>query len=76
MATARARFTLLQGNNFEYLLKGVDTKYAKPMAPVFAQLQTDLDALTKEWTTSAEDETYNYEYFRPIPSALHTGPGY
>jgi hypothetical protein len=79
LATGQARFTLLlsePGEDFNYLLDGVDSKYQKPMSIVFDQLQADLKALDKAWTSDVHEQEYNYEYFRALPSDLHTGPGY
>ena len=75
LATARARFVLLRGD-WRYLLDGVDAKYEAPMAKEFDRLQEDLQKLEDEWTKSEVDKQYNYDYFRPLPSALHTGAGY
>ena len=79
LATGEARFTLLlcdQGKGFSYLLDGIDKQYQKPMSIVFDQLQDDLKALDKAWTANLAEKTFNYEYFRALPSDLHTGPGY
>ncbi len=79
LATARARFTLLvgpDGQDFTYLLNGVHEKYKTPMTEVFRKLQADLLALEKAWTQDEGDHEYNYNYFRALPSELHTGPGY
>ena len=79
LATGEARFTLLMcepGKDFTYLLEGVDSRYQKPMAKVFDQLQQDLKELDKAWNIDALEQKYNYEYFRAIPSDLRTGPGY
>ena len=79
LATGRARFTLLvgeEGQDFTYLLDGLDEQYKRPMATVFEQLQEDLKALNGKWTASTIEREYNYDYFRAVPSALHTGPGY
>ena len=46
------------------------------MATVFDQLQEDLKALNEKWTADTIEREYNYNYFRAVPSALHTGPGY
>lgn len=75
LATARERFTLLM-RDYKYLLEDVDAKYRKPMGQVFDQLQADLRSLEDEWTRTAADRQFNYDYFRPLPSALHTGAGY
>ncbi len=75
LATGRARFTLLM-NDFTYLLKGIDLDYERQMKPVFDQLQADLKALEEKWNTTSEDKEYNYNFFRTVPSKLHTGPGY
>ena len=75
LATGKARFTLLQGD-FTSLLNGVDAKYKDDMHKVFDQLQEDLAKLETEWTATEEDKQRNYNYFRAIPSVLHTGPGY
>ena len=75
LATARARFTLLLGD-FKFLLDGVDARYRSAMSEVFDQLQDDLKALDAEWTRTDADKQFNYDYFRPLPSALHTGAGY
>lgn len=29
-----------------------------------------------DWTSTDGDNHYNYDYFRVLPFALHTGPGY
>lgn len=79
LATARSRFTLLvgkHGQDFTYLLDGVDEHCKRPMAKVFEQLQKDLLALDREWAADAIEKEYNYNYFRALPSDLHTGPGY
>lgn len=79
LATAKARFTLLVGENkkdFTYLLKDVDPKFRQPMAEVFDQLQTELYALNQKWNRDDVEKAYNYDYFRALPSELHTGPGY
>lgn len=79
LATARARFTLLvgeQGQDFTYLLDGLDERFKGPMAKVFDQLQEDLKTLDKKWTVDSIEKEYNYNYFRAVPSDLHTGPGY
>jgi hypothetical protein len=76
LATACARFTLLvgeDGENFTYLLDGVDEKYKDRMAKVFEELQENLLALEREWKA---DREYNYDFFRPTPSDLRTGAGY
>ena len=78
-ATGEARFTLLtgpKGKDFTYLLRGVDDKYRQPMAKVFDRLQQDLQALDKQWSEDDVEKTFNYTYFRAVPSELHTGPGY
>lgn len=75
LATARARFTLLMGD-FKYLLDDVDKKYRQPMRDCFDQLQEDLRKLDEQWTRTEADKEFNYNRFRPLPSALHTGPGY
>ncbi|MCX7553692.1 hypothetical protein OS175_07360 [Marinicella sp. S1101] len=75
LATGKARFTLLL-DDFTYLLEGVDEKFAKPMHQIFNQLQEDLRILEAEWNTTEEEKTFNYNYFRAVPSGLHTGPGY
>lgn len=79
LATACARFTLLvgkDGENFTYLLDGVDEKYKNKMAPVFVALQEKLLALDKEWTKDYVEEEFNYDFFRPTPSDMRTGAGY
>lgn len=79
LATACARFTLLLGPNdekFVYLLDGVDPVYYQGMAKAFEDLHDDLVALDKKWTSDAENRTFNYNYFRAVPSVLRTGPGY
>ena len=75
LATGRARFTLLM-NDFTYLLDGVDEKYKEQMHTVFEALQTDLAELEAKWNTTEEEKEYNNNYFRTVPSKLHTGPGY
>jgi hypothetical protein len=75
LATVKARFTLLKGD-FTNLLNGVDAKYKDDMHKVFDQLQENLTQLEAEWTATEEDKLRNYNYFRAIPSVLHTGPGY
>jgi len=79
LATGTARFTLLcgqHGKDFTYLLKGVDSALAQPMAEVFTRLQQQLVELDRRWTATTDDLAYNYDCFRPLPSELHTGPGY
>lgn len=79
LVTARARFTLLvgdEGQDFTFLLDGLDERYKRPMATVFDQLQEDLKALNEKWTADTIEREYNYNYFRAVPSDLHTGPGY
>lgn len=79
LATARARFTLLVGSekqDFTYLLDGVDAQYKSKMAEVFDELQQDLIELDQLWQKDAVEREYNYNYFRAVPSELHTGPGY
>jgi hypothetical protein len=79
LATARARFTLLTGphkKDFTYLLEGIEEKYRQPMAAAFNQLQEDLYQLERLWQADDISKAYSYNYFRPVPSELHTGPGY
>ncbi len=84
LATGRARFTLLSGESdkchrFNYLLHGVDKRYVQGdagMAKAFDQLQTDLHDLDAKWDETDEDKRFNYDYFRPLPRDLRTGPGY
>ncbi len=75
LATGRARFTLLQ-NDFTYLLEGVDEKYKNGMHAVFDELQEDLSILEAKWNSTDDNKQFNYDYFRAVPSSLHTGPGY
>ncbi|GAA3918935.1 hypothetical protein GCM10022277_12820 [Litoribacillus peritrichatus] len=75
LATGRARFTLLL-NDFTYLLDGVDEQYKGPMHVVFENLQEDLRVLEAKWNTTDEDKKYNDDFFRTVPSKIHTGPGY
>ena len=75
LATGRARFTLLM-NDFTYLLDGIEEQYQEKMRPVFDQLQEDLKVLDDKWTATEEQKEYNTNYFRSVPSNLHTGPGY
>ena len=75
LATARARFTLLM-NDFTYLLDGIDDRYQAPMRTVFDELQRDLKRLDHKWTRTDADKQYSIDYFRAVPSDLHTGPGY
>jgi hypothetical protein len=75
LATAHARFVLLLGD-FKYLLDGVDAKYKNGMRDVFDKLQEDLQVLDAEWTTTDESKAHNRNYFRAVPSDMHTGPGY
>lgn len=76
LATGQSRFTLLAGQDFTYLLDGVDGKYKAGMAKIFDNLQTDLSKLDAAWTVDHVEKTFNYDYFRAVPSDLHTGPGY
>ncbi|HAB39939.1 MAG TPA: hypothetical protein DCE52_18395 [Rhodobacteraceae bacterium] len=79
LATAKSKFTLLtgpDGQDFSYLLEGVDESMRGPMAKVFSDLQSELQALEKDWTVSEADKVYNYDHFRPLPSELRTGAGY
>lgn len=75
LATARARFTLLMGD-FNYLLKGVDPEVVPEMQEAFERLQDDLLALDEKWKAGEKNKRFNYDYFRALPSDLHTGPGY
>lgn len=75
LATGKARFTLLM-DDFTYLLEGVDSRYQVAMREAFNTLQEDLKALDNKWTSSPEDKEFNEEYFRALPTSLHTGPGY
>jgi hypothetical protein len=75
LVTGRARFTLLRGD-FAFLIDGVARVYDAPMRAAFARLQADLEDLEAEWTRTAEDRAFNYDYMRPLPSSLRTGPGY
>ena len=75
LATARARYTLLM-QDFRYLLKDVDLKYRGRMEVIFEELQGDLRELDERWTRTEEDRVFNYDFFRPVPSELHTGAGY
>jgi hypothetical protein len=75
LATGKARFTLLI-NDFTYLLDDVDEKYRAPMNEVFNQLQEKLKILDVEWNTTKEELEFNNNYFRAVPSSLHTGAGY
>ena len=79
LATGEARFTLLtgkEGKDFTYLLDGIDDQYRKPMVAVFGQLQTDLLTLDEKWTAGVVEREFNENYFRALPSDIHTGPGY
>ncbi len=79
LATGKARFTLLTdktGKDFTYLLDGVEVHYRQPMAKVFDELQKDLLKLDQQWTADPIEKDFNYNYFRAIPSVMHTGPGY
>lgn len=84
LATARARFTTLvdgfKTDRWFYLIDGVEKKYHKGMKEAFAELQTDLEDLEERFTSPLykgdKPKEFNDNYFRPIPSALHTGPGY
>lgn len=76
LATARARFTLLMGNDFTNLLEGVDPSLKPGMTKAFEQLQVDLKTLNLKWTATEAEKRFNYDYFRPIPEELHTGAGY
>jgi len=79
LATGKARFTLLtgpSGQDFTYLLAGVEEPRRERMATVFTKLQTDLRALETKWTSEPSSKVDNYDYLRALPSELHTGPGY
>lgn len=79
LATGEARFTLLtgiKGQDFTYLLDGISEEYQQPMASAFHQLQTNLQALDELWTAGEVEKGFNENYFRAVPSDLHTGPGY
>lgn len=75
LATAHARFVLLLGD-FKYLLDDIDAKYRGPMRDVYDRLQEDLRVLDAEWTSTDENKDFNRNYFRAVPSDMHTGPGY
>jgi hypothetical protein len=75
LATAHARFVLLLGD-FKYLLDDVDAKYRGGMRDVYDRLQEDLRVLDAEWTSTDENKDFNRNYFRAVPSDMHTGPGY
>lgn len=75
LATGRARFTKLMGD-FTYLIDGVNSEYQAAMREAFDNLQKDLRNLEVKWNSTAEDKTFNEEFFRAVPSSLHTGPGY
>lgn len=75
LATAHARFTLLLGD-FKYLLDGVDPRFKDDMGGVFDKLQEDLHVLDAQWNATTSDKEYNRNYFRAVPSDLHTGAGY
>lgn len=80
LATGQARFTLLTGptgQDFTYLLEDLDDEAKRTaMADVFRDLQKDLLALEARWTSDPASARFNYDYFRALPSDLHTGPGY
>ncbi len=77
LATARARFTLLSGNDFTPLLDGIeDTALKIKMADTFNELQHQLKNLQVEWTATDDDRDFNENYFRSLPADVHTGPGY
>jgi hypothetical protein len=75
LATAHARFVLIL-NDFKYLLDDVDAKYRPGMRDVYDRLQEDLRVLDAEWTSTDENKDFNRNYFRAVPSDMHTGPGY
>ena len=75
LATGSARFTKLMGD-FTYLIDGADSEYQTAMREAFDSLQKDLRNLEVKWNSTAEDKYFNEEYFRAVPSSLHTGPGY
>jgi hypothetical protein len=75
LATAHARFVLLLGD-FKYLLDDVDGKYRERMRDVYDRLQEDLRVLDAKWTSTDEEKDFNRNYFRAVPSEMHTGPGY
>lgn len=75
LATAHARFVLLLGD-FKYLLDDVDAQYRGRMRDVYDKLQEDLRVLDAEWTSTDESKEFNRNYFRAVPSDMHTGPGY
>ena len=39
------------------------------MRRVFDELQEHLRTLDADWSKTDEDKRFNYDYFRPIPSA-------
>jgi hypothetical protein len=75
LATAHARFVLLLGD-FKYLLDDVDGKYRERMRDVYDRLQEDLQVLDAKWTSTDAEKEFNRNYFRAVPSDMHTGPGY
>ena len=75
LATQRSRFTLLIGD-FKFLFDDVDVRYREGMGKALDRLQSDLKDLDAVWTATGADVQFNYDYFRPLPSALHTGAGY
>jgi len=72
-ATGKSRFTLLLGSSFKNLLDDVTPGNITEMSEAFDQLQHDLEHLDVQWQ---QDPERNKNYFRALPSALHTGPGY
>jgi len=75
LGTARTRFTPLM-NDFKYLLKDVDNAYVDKMKTFFDDLQSDLLKLETDWTKDDTQLRFNLNYYRVLPSEVHTGPGY
>jgi hypothetical protein len=55
-------------------------KLQSQMKDAFQVMQVDLRALNDEWeytgTGKIAEADLNYQYFRPLPKDLTTGPGY
>jgi hypothetical protein len=75
LGTARTRFTPLM-NDFKYLLDDLDNAYVHKMKVLFDELQSDLLKLESDWTADETQLEFNRNYYRVLPSEVHTGPGY
>lgn len=75
LATSRTRFTPLLGD-YKYLFAGAPGSTRSALERAFDDMQRELGALQEEWTRTAADVAFNYDYFRAVPVDLDTGPGY